>query len=369
MHLQVSRQILRQIRTSPRRNIGTSIAPHSFQPDRFVSSQSPTPLTEKQSELSRFFSVLAAKARKETENLIDTVNNELYKGLARALALESNAVAPALSKQMQECFSGCRIDVRSKTARSIYSKFLNPNGKYTELRKGLRDMDSARDMIGDALGVRIIFKKNQTPQDMLEGLEKAVEKGYIEIYDIESYHSKSAAGEKIQYLSTEKLNKLVKTRDLEDFKLVSEFPTVKNDTKNSGYIGINLNAFYLKKIEGLQNTPLKVEFQIRGALVHQFAEIEHTLYDLTTRKKDDLKFGCQSSQKFYDEFKQTLKGLNKNQKTAYQKYLQEMYEYICKLELGLVDEGKNQPKLSYVVPEVLSWKYVKRIYKMINKEE
>ena len=100
------------------------------------------------------------------------------------------------------------------------------------------------------------------------------------------------------------------------------------------------------------------EWQLRGSKVNKFAECEHVPYDLRTGK--DVTGGKAILQNLYAPIEKAVKGLDKDEFSAYNKYLTAHYEHLRKLELGfeskapvMEDFGITDPKLRVESLELL----------------
>jgi len=152
----------------------------------------------------------------------------------------------------------------------------------------------------------------------------------------------------IPYFSKEQVQELV---DLgAQYGISLHVKTADPKVRESGYTALQMN-FYTKDGDVF-------EWQLRGSKVNKFAECEHVPYDLRTGK--DVTGGKAILQNLYAPIEKAVKGLDKDEFSAYNKYLTAHYEHLRKLELGfeskapvMEDFGITDPKLRVESLELL----------------
>src|SRR5574344_1722537 len=92
------------------------------------------------------------------------------------------------------------------------------------------------------------------------------------------------------------------------------------------------------------------EFQIRGELINDFGEIEHSIYDSLSGKNVEAKFlGV----------KNALNSLTDSEKNKYFDYISDLFTYFRKIESS---KESKIPELPKGLPEILEYNSLKAIY-------
>lgn len=222
--------------------------------------------------------------------------------------------------------------------------------------------------------------------DLVDKLADAIRKNEISITEIENYAGKDG----IPYFSERQIQELssawlqsddaksgvslqIKTKLTPDGELAKELgfskeyidKVNKKVSKPSGYTACQCNFKYKNGALG--------EGQFRGLEVQDFAEYEHIPYDITQKKTTVIdmakrlnKEGKNDVAKQLNDFQasiQNLKDTGTSYDDYYNPYLSEIYAYLRKKELGILDiigENKlavpslNIPSLSPMENEMLS---------------
>ena len=134
-------------------------------------------------------------------------------------------------------------------------------------------------------------------------------------------------------------------RGLDDFLYPAENIKEYSDKaiKASGYRTAQANIIHQNGGRG--------EIQFRGPITNDFAEFEHIAYD--------LRQGKNTLGPLFDDYAKTIKKLTPKEYDAYNKYLEDCYNYYNRLELGL---PAVKPKLPGRFPKILSEENMKALH-------
>ncbi|MFN9690793.1 MAG: hypothetical protein ACK551_01665 [Vampirovibrionales bacterium] len=193
----------------------------------------------------------------------------------------------------------------------------------------------ARNMIGDAVGGRVILPTGTTKEvDMVVSqLTEAIKKGDIKLSELNNYKGKDG----LSYFTDEHVfqiqeaHAIAQKNGLVDTPLVVISGSNSNAIKNSGYTTIQMNA--------TTRNGAKIELQIRGPEIQKLGEIEHLIYDLRQGKSipahlpNDINIIMTTLSK-------TLKRLPKEAYYDYMGYLTQAYKNARLKETGVTEIPK-----------------------------
>lgn len=285
-------------------------------------------------------------------------------GFAKSIALSAQKEFERLQGSIEGFFKGIQLSFRPKTEDSMFKKLLIGEERY---RQPLETLEDAKVILGDALGIRLILRRGDSLQDVAGGIVKMIEKGLVKFINdkeaIESYGTVTGQ----HYIDVKSLKKILMTTPQNTDEIVirtmvsgSDNAAVSSSKKASGYPSQHFN-FILP-------SGIKIETQLRGNMVHAFAEIEHVYYDLSQGKLTGMKFKNSNSQKQFDDLVKKATTLTPRQKKTYLEYISSMYDFLCKKELGIIDNTSNIPKLPGSIPKELHWRNIKTIKQLIEQE-
>lgn len=228
-----------------------------------------------------------------------------------------------------------KINYRVKSASSIKDKLIN---KLTSEKNPIEinSLDDARSLIGDLIGSNVILDNiNPAQMDILvESLAKALRNGDIKFLAIENYRGKGIK----PYLTPKHIDSLREAAssqniDVNPFEGVGTWD-LSNKVKQSGYTTAQINVQYKNGALG--------EFQIKGKEINKLTNVEHIPYDL--RQSKDLSGGNHLLKKLYEPLEKNVKLLSNKGYNEYNNYLNALYKYYRKSEIGIKNLTKPQIK-------------------------
>lgn len=218
-----------------------------------------------------------------------------------------------------------------KRSQPVVDNLLLSITKSRMIKEGLTIEDiKAKSLLSDDLIDRLI-KENIEPMDI------TLVNNYRGFNGLPEF-----SGRQIQALRKATEGKIVihSRPDLADY---NRFP-------NTGYTKDEIKDFALKA-SGYRTAQANIihsngalgELQFRGELTNRFAEYEHIAYDMREGKNT---LGC-----LFDDFKEEISKLSKDDYGEYNLYLEKCYNYYNRLELGL---PAVKPKLPEKFNQILS---------------
>jgi len=220
---------------------------------------------------------------------------------------------------------GIEPKCRSKSFESIYDKISK------EVLKGgeIKDISQARKAVRDLVGTRLILDdvSPEAMQKIVDNLCKGIENGKLTPYRISNY-----AKESRRYLSEEQF-KQIQTAAA---KKGIEIPRIESDQISAtGYVTAQTNFIHSNGVLG--------EIQIRGKLMHKYAEWEHIIYDIRMGK--NLGKNIPELEKFLEPLEDAVLKLERNGlNKVYDKYIHDCYKYVRKYEEGKIKGAFRLPK-------------------------
>lgn len=275
--------------------------------------------------------------------------NEKLKNIAKALENEGKNLAENAKKDILDTI-GIEPQCRSKGFESIYDKI----SKEVLKGKEVNDIASARNVVRDLVGTRLILD-DVSPgamQKITDNICKGIENGKINPYRISNYANASK-----RYLSDAQFEQIQKAAA----KKGIEIPRIESDQISvSGYVSAQMNFIHSNGVAG--------ELQIRGKLMHKYAEIEHIPYDIRMGK--NIGKNIPELEKYFEPIEDAVTSLKRNGlDKIYDKYILDCYKYIRKYEQGKI-VGKFKlpqfPKKLYDY-KILSFESLDKIHVKANK--
>lgn len=243
-------------------------------------------------------------------------------------------------------FNGvAEVKSRAKSSDSILAKLIKKDQKMLLEGKSIANLDSARSLIGDGVGLRAFLKANpqgvidqRSLQLLVTRLVKNIEDGHIKVTEILNYRPQGENS--LSYLSDEQI-KLIVEADLRlgmksKAKGVPHKPIIVKNGPGAyldmGYTSFHFNFANSDEVLG--------EVQVRGRLIHEITETMHIFYDLKMGKPvntDLLKT---------TEIAVAVKAfshLTPAQKDFYYSYIQTLIIHVRKKELGIKSISPKLP--------------------------
>lgn len=253
---------------------------------------------------------------------------------AKTLAEINKNNFPTCKKEIEDIFSTFgEISARPKGETSILAKLERKNKK-----SPIETLAQAKTMIGDAIGSRLILK-DASPEKMdavVDKMAAAIEVGDLLVTEINNYRGKTSKA----YFTEEQVEK-IQLAALKKGQNITVI-TGENAVKESGYTTTQMNITHKNGALG--------EFQIRGELINNLGEIEHSIYDIFSGKQVDSKF---------KNLKTTLDSFDDKQKAEYKEYLTSLFTYCRNKESGVEVE---MPKLPEGFPQIVSFENLKALH-------
>lgn len=269
--------------------------------------------------------------------------NELYEDGKQNFHESFNAIKNILPDEFKS-----RLEGRNKCEVSIYDRMVRErtmtiddkiktvqnNTNYAEEIKQQKiaelleqrnkiksDANFAKEKVGDLYGARLTLDdvSHNGIDKLVSALTKAIEKGDIELIEIENYRgiNKKYTGKNKFYFSEDQIKCLSEASGMAE---------VRNAPKSSGYTAVQMK---IKPKSGKV-----VELQIRGKYVDEVANWEHIPYDL--RQGKDISKGNNQTGILLSKVQKAIKGLSDEQYKKYQEYIYKNYAYAQSRELGQV---------------------------------
>lgn len=229
------------------------------------------------------------------------------------------------------------VKSRAKEADSVLAKLIKKDKKLFEAKKSIKDLDEARGLIGDGIGIRAFLNSNndglvdsRAVDVFVDRLATKIEQGSIQVTEILNYRATN--NETQAYLTDQHIQKLINA-DLiasQRAKKLGKPHTMmiaKNGPgayKEMGYTSFHFNFGATEDIIG--------EVQVRGRLIHQVTETMHLFYDLKTGKP--LRPEILEKPILAAAVKAFLE-LSEKDKSSYYNYLQKAVIQARKSELGV----------------------------------
>lgn len=229
------------------------------------------------------------------------------------------------------------VKYRAKEADSVLAKLIKKDKKLLEAKKSIKNLDEARELIGDGIGIRAFLNSNneglvdsRAVDIFVDRLASKIEQGSIQVTEILNY--RAINNETQAYLTDQHIQKLIEA-DLRASQRAKKqgkphtMMIVKNGVgayKEMGYTSFHFNFGVTQEILG--------EVQVRGRLIHQVTEAMHLFYDLKSGKP--LSPETLEKPILASAVKAFLE-LNEKDKSTYYNYLQKAVVQARKAELGL----------------------------------
>lgn len=216
--------------------------------------------------------------------------------------------------------SGKVEKIKNDPSLSAEAKQKKINAQIEKRNKIRTDETYAKGMVEDLLGARLILEDTSSKniEKLVSSLINAVEKGDIEISEIENY-----SGKKTKFYFTE--DQVDRIRVASQNK-VNEVRVQNANKKASGYCAVQLKV----RPKGGEI----MELQIRGKQVDKVGDWEHIPYDL--RHGKDISKGNNRAGILLAKVQKAIKSLNEAQFKQYiEGYIQDNYVYAQKIESGL----------------------------------
>src|SRR3989338_9232962 len=236
---------------------------------------------------------------------------------ADQLATQYRENLPAARQQIQNLFpeeTFGTVSLRNKSSASAAAKLYRKamGGKtITNLREAAAN-------VSDGIGGRLIVREptparmNQVTDQIIQGIER----GEIKVTKIENYRGPNG----IPYLddaSIERIQRAMHQKGIE-VEVVSGVEAVRP----SGYTTAQMNIVFKSGVTG--------EFQIRGPIIHDLAEVEHIVYDLRQGKGLLPPYDVPQLR----EVENVFTSLPRRQQEEYMLYLREQYQNARRREMG-----------------------------------
>jgi ppGpp synthetase/RelA/SpoT-type nucleotidyltranferase len=193
----------------------------------------------------------------------------------------------------------------------------------------------ARNMIGDAVGGRVILPTGTTKEvDMVVSqLTEAIKKGDIKLSELNNYKGKDGLSyfTDEHVLQIQEAHAIAQQKGLVDTPLVVISGSNSKAIKNSGYTTIQMNA--------TTRNGAKIELQIRGPEIQKLGEIEHLIYDLRQGKSIPAHLPNEINRKM-TTLSETLNSLPKEAYDDYMGYLTQAYKNARLKETGVTEIPK-----------------------------
>lgn len=266
--------------------------------------------------------IWAQKIHEELNMQFDEAYKEFTK-LFDGIALDVNG----LKKENIDIFAqgGNIMYGRPKSATSLGDKIVR---KILQDGKDIPNIDSARALVEDGIGVRLILENsNEDVQTIVERLCSEIGTSEMRITGINNYHGPNITSgyftdeqiKQIQNAIIFRRNQDVKdgvlTGDKKDVSVITG--THEKATKPTGYAALQMNVRFGNGALG--------EIQIRGPYMDRIAEKEHIVYD--------IKQGKNVSEK-YTEIKNIILNLSDENRAIYDEYWRLMFEYAFLKDFG-----------------------------------
>lgn len=249
---------------------------------------------------------------------------EELKNIAKSLEQEGKEKA-AQAKQDIIDVLGIEPTCRSKSFESIYDKISKDVLKGGEIK----DISQARKVVRDLVGTRLILDdvSPEAMQKIVDNICKGIENGKLTSYRISNYAKDSR-----RYLSEEQFKQIQAAAA----KKGIEIPRIESDQISAtGYVTAQMNFIHSNGVSG--------EIQIRGKLMHNYAEREHIIYDMRMGK--NLGKNIPELEKFLEPLEDAVLKLERNGlNKVYDKYIHDCYKYIRKFEEGKIKGAFKLPK-------------------------
>lgn len=252
-----------------------------------------------------------------------------------------------VSEEAKSLFANvAEVKSRAKSADSVLAKLIKKDQVLFGKGKSIADLDEARSLIGDGVGLRAFFKANasgvidqRAVQLFVNRLAKNIEDEKIKVTEILNYRPQGE--DQLAYFTNEQIKIITdadsrlglkkKSKGLEHKPII-----VKNGPGaylDMGYTSFHFNFADADNVLG--------EVQVRGKLVHEMTETMHVFYDLKMGKpiNSDL-LTDPTIAKAVKQFSE----LTKEQKEEYYKYIQAVIVHFRKEEMGINSSMPSLPK-------------------------
>jgi ppGpp synthetase/RelA/SpoT-type nucleotidyltranferase len=254
---------------------------------------------------------------------------------------------------------------RGKSADSIYAKLLRKDFvAFSKGQDGITDLKKTLAAVGDGIGARLTFKADQTGKIKADLIQDFVDQVVIDIRtgnrvtEIMNYRAAGPRG--VPYLSDAQIKQIVQAdaeyiADMKRLKAsgrevtVPEPIKVKNGpeaTFPDGYTAFHMNIEYKSGVQA--------EFQVRGPMMNEAAEIKHLFYDLNAGKV--LSPSYQKNPEVVKAASDYM-ALSPGSKERVMDYIEQRLIYAREVETGKIDS--TAPKLLESFPQNLSFEYLK----------
>lgn len=260
------------------------------------------------------------------------------------------------SEEARELFKDvAEIRSRAKSADSVLAKLIKKDQILFEKGSSIADLNMARSLIGDGIGLRAFFKANaegvidqKAVQLFVMRLAKSIEDGKIRITEILNYRPKDHNN--LAYFTDEQVRLIVEADARfalkQKAKGITHKPVIVKNGPGAyldmGYTSFHFNFSNVEEVLG--------EVQVRGRLVHEMTETMHLFYDLKMGKPV-------SSDLLKDpEIAKAVKAftnLSAKQKDFYYGYIQAIIIHFRQKELAGIKRS-TPPKLPDGFPEELN---------------
>lgn len=237
------------------------------------------------------------------------------------------------------------VKSRAKSADSVLAKLIKKDQVLFGKGKSITDLDVARSLIGDGVGLRAFFKSNtrgvidqRAVQLFVNRLAKNIEDEKIKVTEILNYRPQGE--DQLAYFTNEQI-KIITDADLrlglkKKAKGLEHKPIIIKNGPGAyldmGYTSFHFNFADVDNVLG--------EVQVRGKLVHEMTETMHLFYDLKMGKpiNSDL-LTDPTIAKAVKQFSE----LTKEQKEEYYKYIQAVIVHFRKEEMGISSSLPSLP--------------------------
>ena len=250
---------------------------------------------------------------------------EELKNIAKKLEQEGKELANDAKQEITDVI-GIEPQCRSKSFESIYDKI----SKEVLKGKEINDISQAKKVVRDLIGTRFILDdvSPEAIQKIVDKICKGIENGKIKPYRISNYAKDSR-----RYLSDAQFEQIQKAAARKGI----EIPRIEADQISAtGYVSAQFNNIYSNGAAG--------EIQIRGKLMHKYAETEHIVYDMRMGK--NLGKNIPELEKFLEPVEDAVLMLKRNGlDKVYDKYIHDCYKYIRKYEEGKIKGAFRLPRL------------------------
>jgi len=241
--------------------------------------------------------------------------------------------------------------IKNSLAAKIKETFVNIEAGNAKIEKYANNIDDVSAQLRDITGIRFVIKNpsasilNKIPQEKHnEYMQKYMEKEIKKITDlfVDMHNDKKADIKKVtlyggdeSYLKKANVQKI---QTLGDDVHVSKPRTLPNH-----YVTTQGNLI-IETPKGKKS--IRVEFQIRGEEINNFAEVEHIPYDLREGKPIDFSKYNKEQKILIRRIQQSAKKMSKDAELQqkYDKYVADCYDYYFAKEYGIEKENPIFPQ-------------------------